>query len=85
MNTKSLHTISIWKGVKADNEKASIVGLNNYPGCEPAWCNNDAIAMKELIIKEQHNCKATGYWKTNSVKYNFLLLAHEYLFVFRKM
>jgi DNA modification methylase len=39
---------------------------------------------KEIIIKEQHNCKATGYWKTNSVKYNFLLLAHEYLFVFRK-
>ena len=40
--------------------------------------------LKELIIKEQHNCKATGYWKTNSEKYNFLLIAHEYLFVFRK-
>ena len=40
--------------------------------------------LKELIIKEQHNCKATGYWKTNSVKYNFLLIAHEYLSVFRK-
>ncbi|MGN1117065.1 MAG: TRM11 family SAM-dependent methyltransferase [Acutalibacteraceae bacterium] len=42
------------------------------------------FTLKELIIKEQHNCKATGYWKTNSVKYNFLLIAHEYLFVFRK-
>ncbi len=40
--------------------------------------------LKELIIKEQHNCTATGYWKTNSVKYNFLLIAHECLFVFRK-
>ena len=40
--------------------------------------------LKELIIKEQHNCKATGYWKTNSVKYNFLLIAHEYLFVLKK-
>lgn len=40
--------------------------------------------LKEVIIKEQHNCKTTGYWKTNSIKYNFLLLAHEYLFVFRK-
>ena len=40
--------------------------------------------LKEIIIKEQHNCKATGYWKTNSIKYNFLLLAHEYLFVFKK-
>ena len=40
--------------------------------------------LKEIVIKEQHNCKATGYWKTNSVKYNFLLLAHEYLFVMKK-
>lgn len=39
---------------------------------------------KEIIIKEQHNCKATGYWKTNSIKFNFLLLAHEYVFVYRK-
>ncbi|MDD4315894.1 MAG: DNA methyltransferase [Clostridia bacterium] len=39
---------------------------------------------KEIIIKEQHNCKATGYWKTNSIKYNFLLLAHEYLFILKK-
>ena len=42
------------------------------------------FTLKELIIKQQHNCKATGYWKTNSVKYNFLLIAHEYLFIFRK-
>ena len=40
--------------------------------------------LKEIIIKEQHNCRATGFWKTNSIKYNFLLLAHEYLFVFKK-
>ena len=39
---------------------------------------------KEIIIKEQHNCKTTGYWKSSSIKYNFLLLAHEYLFVFKK-
>jgi DNA modification methylase len=43
------------------------------------------FTLKELIIKEQHNCKATGFWKTNSVKYNFLLIAHEYLFVFHKL
>lgn len=45
---------------------------------------NAGFKLKELIIKQQHNCGATGYWKTNSVKYNFLLIAHEYLFVFRK-
>lgn len=42
------------------------------------------FTLKEIIIKQQHNCKATGFWKTNSIKHNFLLLAHEYLFVFRK-
>jgi len=26
-----------------------------------------------------------GVLKTNSIKHNFLLLAHEYLFVFKKM
>jgi len=45
---------------------------------------NAGFMLKEIIIKEQHNCKATGYWKTSSLKYNFLLLAHEYLFVFVK-
>ena len=45
---------------------------------------DSGFKLKELIIKEQHNCRATGYWKTNSVKYNFLLIAHEYLFIFKK-
>ena len=40
--------------------------------------------QKEIIIKEQHNCKATGFWKTNSEKYNFLLLGREYRFIFKK-
>ena len=45
---------------------------------------NAGFKQKEIIIKEQHNCKATGFWKTNSKKYNFLLLAHEYVFLFKK-
>jgi len=40
--------------------------------------------LKEIIIKEQHNCQATDEWREKSVKYNFLLLAHEYLPVFEK-
>ncbi|MGI6753068.1 MAG: DNA methyltransferase [Eubacteriales bacterium] len=40
--------------------------------------------LKEIIIKEQHNCSSTGYWRNQSIKYNFLLIAHEYLFIFRK-
>lgn len=45
---------------------------------------NAGFKIKEIIIKEQYNCKATGFWKTNSEKYNFLLLAHEYVFIFKK-
>lgn len=45
---------------------------------------NAGFKLKEMIIKEQHNCKATGFWKTNSIKYNFLLIVHEHLFIFRK-
>lgn len=37
---------------------------------------------KEIIIKEQHNCRSTDYWKKQNK--NFLLLAHEYIFVFQK-
>lgn len=40
--------------------------------------------LKELVIKRQHNCKTTGFWYANSVKFNFLLLAHEYLPIFEK-
>lgn len=40
--------------------------------------------LKEIVIKEQHNCSSTGYWKSQSIKYNFLLIAHEYLFIFKK-
>jgi DNA modification methylase len=46
---------------------------------------NAGFKTKEIIIKEQHNCKTTGLWKATSTKYNFLLLAHEYLFIFRKI
>lgn len=40
--------------------------------------------LKEIVIKEQHNCSSTSLWRNKSVKHNFLLIAHEYLFVFRK-
>lgn len=40
--------------------------------------------LRELIIKRQHNCKTTGFWYKRSIKYNFLLLSHEYLPVFEK-
>ena len=38
--------------------------------------------LKEIILKEQHNCKATKVWSDRRNK--FLLLAHEYIFIFEK-
>ena len=38
--------------------------------------------LKEIIIKEQHNCRSTEYWKNK--KKSFLMLAHEYIFVLEK-
>lgn len=45
---------------------------------------NVGFKLKELVIKRQHNCKTTGFWYANSIKFNFLLLAHEYLPIFEK-
>lgn len=45
---------------------------------------NAGFKLKEIVIKEQHNCRNTYKWKQISVERNFLLIAHEYLFVFIK-
>jgi len=39
--------------------------------------------LKEDIIKIQHNCQSDLYWD-NGKNYNFMLIKHEHLFVFRK-
>lgn len=38
--------------------------------------------LKEIIIKEQHNCRGTEKWER--MDKNFLILSHEYIFVFYK-
>jgi len=42
------------------------------------------LILKEDIIKQQWNCKATGFWRKKSQESNFLLIMHEHLYVFRK-
>lgn len=44
----------------------------------------NGFVLKEDIIKVQHNCKSTPYWERQVEKYNFYLIMHEHLFVFRK-
>jgi DNA modification methylase len=40
--------------------------------------------LKEDVMKHQWRCKSTPFWAKKSREYNFLLLMHEHLFVFRK-
>ena len=42
----------------------------------------NGFRTKEIIIKEQHNCRSTEYWEKR--RKNFLMLAHEYIFVLEK-
>lgn len=44
----------------------------------------NGFALKEDIIKTQHNCQTTPYWKSQVEKYNFYLIMHEHFFIFRK-
>lgn len=39
------------------------------------------FTLKEIIIKEQHNCKRTGYWSQN-LNRDFYLFGQEYIFIF---
>ena len=80
-----------YRVLKKDKFCAILMGDTRQKGCMIPMSfdvmkifQEAGFKLKELIIKEQHNCRATGYWETNSVKYNFLLIAHEYLFVFKK-
>jgi DNA modification methylase len=42
------------------------------------------FVLKEDIIKVQHHCKLTGYWRAKAKRDKFYLIMHEHLFVFRK-
>ena len=44
---------------------------------------NAGFRLKEIVIKEQHNCRSADYWKGKQV--NFLMLAHEYIFILEKI
>ncbi|MFO8101537.1 MAG: DNA methyltransferase [Dehalococcoidia bacterium] len=44
----------------------------------------NGFALKEDIIKAQHNCVYSTRWITRAKQYGFYLIMHEHLFVFRK-
>ena len=44
----------------------------------------EGFILKEDIIKAQWNTTTEGLWQRKSREYNFLLIMHEHLFIFRK-
>ncbi|MFH1440520.1 MAG: DNA methyltransferase [Candidatus Omnitrophota bacterium] len=44
----------------------------------------NGFILKEDIIKVQYNCQTTPRWSAAVKKYDFYLIMHEHLFIFRK-
>ena len=42
------------------------------------------FTLKDIAIKEQHNCRSTEHWTKISKEKNFLLIKHEYLLILKK-
>ena len=90
-NQMELVAMSCYRVLKPNKYCAILMGDRRKKGLiEPIGFNTMNIfiqlgfKLKEIVIKEQHNCKNTDKWKEISLKRNFLLIAHEYLFVFIK-
>ncbi len=47
-------------------------------------CLRNGFALKEEIIKTQHNTKYAQRWRDKAKSFQFYLIMHEHLFVFRK-
>lgn len=45
---------------------------------------NAGFILKEDVIKIQHQMRSSSFWRNKSKEFNFLLLKHEHLFIFRK-
>ncbi|WP_334291550.1 TRM11 family SAM-dependent methyltransferase [Terrisporobacter othiniensis] len=82
---------SCYRVLKPQKHCAILIGDTRKNGLiEPLGFNvmniflKEGFKLKEIIIKEQHNCKCTDKWKELSKQRNFLLIAHEYLFIFKK-
>lgn len=44
---------------------------------------DQGFKLKEIVIKQQHNCRSADYWEGKKRK--FLMLAHEYVFILEKV
>lgn len=83
--------IELYRVLKEDKYCAILIGdtrkSNHYVPLAFYVMNlflKNGFILKEDIIKVQHNCKSTPYWESRVEKYNFYMIMHEHLFIFRK-
>lgn len=83
--------IELYRVLKEDKYCAILIGdtrkSNHYVPLAFYVMNlflKNGFILKEDIIKVQHNCKSTPYWESQVEKYNFYMIMHEHLFIFRK-
>lgn len=90
---EALHAVALelFRVVKADGHCCVLMGdTRKRRHVQPLgfWTLDTFIragfVIREIVIKKQHNCRSTPYWENRSRTLNFLLLAHEYLFIFRR-
>jgi len=83
--------VELYRVLKKDHYCAILIGDTRRKGMYQPLAYKvmvrfmkQGFKLKEDIIKEQHNCKATGFWAQRSKNLNFLLIMHEHLFIFKK-
>jgi len=80
-----------WRVLKPDHYCAILIGdtrkaTHYIPLSYYVWQRflDAGFALKEDIIKAQHNCQSTPAWIGQAKKYGIYLIMHEHLYVFRK-
>ncbi len=79
-----------WRVLKKGKHLAILIGdMRRKGNIIPLGFNvmeiftNKGFTLKEIIIKEQHNCRKTEKWQSIKNR-KFLLIKHEYLFIYNK-
>jgi len=72
-------TLAIMMGDLRKRKRIVPLGLETL-----RMCLQEGLQLKEIVIKVQHNCSSTPKWDLIARNLGFLLLMHEYIFIFDK-
>ena len=73
-------TLALMIGDTRKNKRIVPLGFRVYD-----LCLRSKFIPREIAIKIQHNCNSTEKWIPIARRMNFLILKHEYIFVFDKL